>query len=270
MNVTVAILFGASAVAMAAAPAHAVQATHPSASDARIRFIDYDPYNIPLLYARIGDDFAIVLPKGEKVLDMTGGDTDAWHAGVSTGENIVFMKPKADSPDMNLHINTNKHLYSIDLKLAKKGQVAYQTIFYRFPDENSAAQQAIARKQALQNRLGTESMAVKNTNYTMQGADSLAPAQAWDDGTFTYFRFPANRDISSIYYVTEDGKEHIANRDVDGDQVVTVARIAKKFVFRAGDVITCIFNESYAPNAEHSKTSTVSRDVERTIKGARP
>ncbi|MBL9223108.1 TrbG/VirB9 family P-type conjugative transfer protein [Xanthomonas fragariae] len=256
------------ALVAAPLPALAVQPTQPSPADPRIRFIDYDPYNIPVVYARIGGDLMLVLQNGEVVKDMTGGDTDAWGVGVSTAGNSVFMKPKVTSPNMNLHVVTNKRIYSIDLKLAGKGQVAFQTIYYRYPDEDRTKRDA-ANQRALARDLLSYGCAAtkKNRNYTMQGSDALAPLEAWDDGNFTYFRFPANRDVPSIYYVTEDGKEHLVNKDMDSNYVLTVQKIAKKFIFRTGDVVTCIFNESYNPNAVGSPTNTTSPNVERVIRG---
>ncbi|ENG0237318.1 TrbG/VirB9 family P-type conjugative transfer protein [Burkholderia multivorans] len=255
-------------VALAAPlPALAVQQTHPSPADARIRFIDYDPYNVPTIYARIGGDLLIVFQNGEVVKDMGGGDTDAWGVGVSTAGNSVFMKPKVTSPNMNLHVITNKRIYSIDLKLAGKGQTAYQTIFYRYPDDERAKRDAANQRTLARDLLNAGAATVKNRNYTMQGADALAPLEAWDDGTFTYFRFPANRDVPSVYYVDDAGKEHLVNKDMNANYVLTVQKIAKKFVFRSGDIVTCIFNESYNPNAERSPTNTTSPNVERVIKG---
>lgn len=258
------------ALALAAPlPVLASQASYPASSDQRIRFIDYDPYNIPVIYAKVGGDFLLVFQNGEKIEDMGGGNTDAWGLGVSTAGNSVFMKPKLTSPNMNLHVLTNRRIYSIDLKLASKGQMAYETVFYRYPDDERAARAAADQRQQAQNLLkyGGGAAFAKNNHYTMQGSDDIAPSGAWDNGTFTYFTFPAHHDIPAIYYVGEDGKEHLVTKDTDSNDVVVVHKIARKFVLRSGDLVTCVFNEGFDPIGQRNPTNTSSPQVERVIKG---
>lgn len=56
----------------------------------------------------------------------------------------------------------------------------------------------------------------------------------WDNGEFTFFKFPGNRDVPAIYMVDADGKESIVNRNTTGaaNDVVVVQKINPKFYLR--------------------------------------
>jgi len=201
------------------------QAAYPSQSDTHIRFVDYDPYNRVAIYGRVGRETLVMFQKGEKILDIGGGDTEAWGIGTTTLGDGFFIKPTAASPNTNVHIVTNLHrVYSYDMMLASKEQTNYETIWYKYPDveqENKAHDAAI-------NILNSQSSVASNRHYTEQGSNEIAPIEAWDDGLFTYFRFPAHHDFPAIYYVGEDKQEHLVNKNVEND-VVYVQKIAAKF-----------------------------------------
>lgn len=95
---------------------------------------------------------------------------------------------------------------------------------------------------------------------------TLAPYQAYDDGTFTYLSFAAHRDFPAVYYLTEQNGEALVNTHVAGDTIV-VHRVAQKLILRKGKMVACIFNQSFDANGIKNPTETVSPAVERTIKG---
>lgn len=252
-------------------PAFAVQPTRASPGDNRVRFVDYDAHNVVTIYGRIGADTLVMFEKGEKVRDLSGGDTDAWGVGVTTTGNGFFIKPKVASPNTNVHVITDKRVYSIDMKIAGKGQTNYLTVWYRYPDEEAVRRAAAASRTTardLLNRGGATT--AKNRHYSVQGSDDLTPYEAWDDGTATYFRFTAHRTAPAVYAVSEDGKEHLVNFNTEPDGTLTIHKVARKFVFRSGDLVACIFNESYDAVGTRSTTSTVSPNVERIIKKGEP
>jgi type IV secretion system protein VirB9 len=247
-------------------PALAVQPTYASPGDPRVRFVDYDPNNVVTIYGRVGDDTLVMFDKGEKILDLGGGDTDAWGVGVITAGNGFFIKPTATSPNTNVHVVTDKRVYSIDMKLAARGQSNFLTVWYKYPDLEAARRAAQANRQRAADLLKYGAAgAARNHNYTEQGSDSIAPLEASDDGTFTYFRFAAHADIPAIYTVGEDGKEHLVSKNVQ-DDVIQVHAVARKFVLRADNLVTCVFNESYDPIGKRPLTNTASPQVERVLK----
>jgi type IV secretion system protein VirB9 len=249
-----------------ALPAWADQTTTPSASDKRIRFTDYDPYDVLTIWTRVGADTLVVFESGEKVLDLGGGDTDAWDIGVIKAGNGFMIKPKATSPNTSVHVVTDRRVYNLDLKLVPRNQGNFLTVWYRYPKEEAESRAAAQREQRTQQLLAAGPAAGRrNESYSAQGADDTAPEAAWDDGTKTYLRFAPNRTIPAVYYVAEDSKEHLANFTVSG-ATLQIDRVARKFVLRAGDLVTCIFNDAYDANGTPRATSTASPAVERVIK----
>lgn len=249
------------------APVIAAQQTYPSPKDARIRFVDYDAHDVVTVYGKVGADTLIMFEADEQIEDLSGGDTDAWAVGVTRGKNGFFIKPSAISPATNAHIVTTKRVYSIDLKLAPKGQINYLTVWYRYPTQEAAQKEAAAEHKKTRDALVTGAPAGKrNFFYSMQGSGEIAPGEAFDDGKATFLKFAANRSMPAVYSVGEDGKEHLVNTSVK-DDVLQIHKVAPKFILRAGDLVTCIFNDAYDPNGIKATTNTVSPEVERVLKG---
>ena len=250
-------------------PAYAAQQTRASAKDSRIRFVDYDPHDVVTIYGRVGADTLILFDPDEKIEDLSGGDTDAWAVGVTKKGNGFFIKPAATSPATNAHVVTDRRVYSIDLRLAGKGQQSYFTVWYRYPDQDAAKQHAAAERKQTRDLLAAGVPgAQKNYRYTQQGSSEIAPAAAWDDGTATYLTFPANGTVPAVYVVGEDGKEQLVNTSTTGD-VLQLHKVAPKFILRSGDLVTCIFNEAYDATGKRTDTGTASPDVQRVLKRGR-
>ena len=250
-------------------PAFAAQPAQAAPGDNRIRFVDYDQYNVVTIFGRVGTDTVVMFDKGEKIRDIGGGDTDAWGVGVTTAGNGFFIKPKVTSPNTNVHVITDKRVYTLDMKLAAKGQTHYLTVWYRYPNEEAASRTAAAGRNTARDLLNYRNTAtIKNRHYTVQGADDLTPYEAWDDGIATYFRFAARRTVPAIYTVSEDGKERLVNFNAEPDGTLTIHAIARKYVFRSGELVTCIFNEAYDSVGTRPATNTISPNVERVMNKA--
>lgn len=248
-------------------PALAVQHTSPSPKDSRIRFVDYDPQDVVLVLGKVGTSTMVQFDQDEKILDMSGGDTAAWAVGTTTARNSFFMKPSATSPATNLHIVTTKRTYSIDLKLAGRGQVNFLSVLYRYPSQDAAKQQSIAEARRTREALTAGATGSrKNYRYSMQGASDIAPGEAWDDGTATYLRFAPNATVPAAYTVAEDGREHLVNAGMQND-MLRVQKVAGKLILRSGGLVVCIFNDAYDAIGTRTDTGTASPAVQRTLKG---
>jgi len=245
------------------------QVPEAARKDMRIRFATYDPYDVVTIYTRIGMGTTILFEPDEKVVDMTGGDVEAWGAEVPTARNGVFLKPAAETADANLHIITSKRTYTLDLKLARKskGEVGFMTVYFRYPEARQAAQVETKETEKVRAMLEAGSPA-SNRRYTVQGAGDLAPVEAWDDGRSTFLRFRARGSIPAVYAASDgdDSPEQIENISVK-DDVVQVHGVRRKFILRAGRQIACVFNEGFDPDAPRPATNTVSPGVTRVLKG---
>jgi type IV secretion system protein VirB9 len=262
------IIFGLIAVATAAA-AHGAQLPEAGKKDARIRFATYDPYDVVTIYTRDGLETHIVFDHDEKIVDMTGGDVDAWGVATKLSRDGLFIKPAGILPDANLHVVTTKRTYTFDLKRAKKdkGEIGFMTVYFRYLDAERAA--SVAASAAEQARALLEAPTpVSNRRYSVQGSSELAPVEAWDDGRTTFLRFRASGRIPAVYSIRsgEDALEQIES-PVMKDDVMQVPGVHRKLVMRIGREVACVFNEGFDPDARRPATSTASPQVDRILKG---
>ncbi|MDY0977695.1 TrbG/VirB9 family P-type conjugative transfer protein [Massilia sp. CFBP9012] len=237
--------------------------------DARIRFATYDPYDVVTIHTRVGLLTQIVLDQDEEIVDMTGGDVEGWGVATKQARNGVFLKPAAELADANLHVVTNKRSYSFDLKMARKskGEIGFMTVYFRYPEAEKPKQAAASETDQVR-RLLDAAIPAGNRRYTVQGSSDLAPIEAWDDGRTTFLRFRARSTIPAIYEASEEGTPaRIENINVE-DDVVQVQGIRRKLVLQSGKRVTCVFNESFDPDAARPATNTASPQVKRTLKGA--
>lgn len=275
------------AAAVHVAPALAVEPSTPAKGDSRIRFVDYDPANVVEIVAKYGRQTYVKFADDERIEDLGGGDTKAWEIGVTARPNSFFIKPKERSPNTNITVVTNKRHYNFELEIysnpapvKSKGQSLRQVaneratpnnmymIWFRYPQEEAKAKAVVDQGRKAEDLLNSTGPGrAQNRNYTMQGSSSIAPSEAFDDRTFTYLRFAPRTDMPAVYYVTEDGAEHLADFHVN-DDVLVVHRVAAKLVLRKGNLVTCIFNEAFDPIGVKNTTNTKSPSVERVIKGA--
>lgn len=248
--------------------ANAAQEPVPSKGDPRIRVVDYDPDNVVTIYGTVGTSTMVLFEQDEHLVDMVGGDTDAWQAASTGKRNGVFFKPAVTAPSTNIQIITDKRTYNFDMKLAAKKEPGYLTVRFRYP----VIEQALDAKAKGQERIETLlelANAVRNRNYTVQGAGELSPVEAWDDGTITYLRFPARGQLPAIYAAAGEGDEleRVGNVTVASDGTVEIHSVRRKFVLRSGSLVACVFNEAFDPGAPGPVTNTSSPNVERAVKG---
>lgn len=255
-------------LASLATPAMAVQPTFPAQGDARVRFADYDPHNVVTIYGRIGVATLVMLDKGEEILNMMGGDTEAWGVLHIDAKNGFSIKPKATLPDANMQVITKSgNVYNIDLKLAGKGKPYYMTVWYRYPKQEANKRTAAAKSNQVKSWL-KDGSPITNRHYTLQGASSIAPIDVWNDNRSTYFRFAANSTVPAVYIVGEDGKQKLVEFNGTPGDVLVVHAVSPQFVLRQGDLVTCVYNEAYDPVGVRPATNTDSPHVERNMKGA--
>ena len=53
-----------------------------------------------------------------------------------------------------------------------------------------------------------------NSSYSIaegSGSEDIVPTLVFDDGRFTYFRFPGNREVPAVFHVLGDGSETLVN-----------------------------------------------------------
>lgn len=88
----------------------------------------------------------------------------------------------------------------------------------------------------------------KNFDYDQtigEGAESIRPSLVFDNGIFTYFKYPANRPVPAIFAVNAYGEESRVNPHMEKGDLYVVRTRAAQFVLRRGRQVISIWNNSY-------------------------
>jgi type IV secretion system protein VirB9 len=289
-------------VALLALPAYSAKLPAPSRDDPYIRYVRYDRDDVTVIHVQRGTVTRIVLAPEEKIIkdgSATGFPSDCskpeleWCIRADVGTNQVLVKPKDGATHNNIELRTNLRDYSFALQVlpdtkqsphlgqsasaAKTKRPMYRVIF-TYPPDGLATAAALARLAAL---TGGSTIAVatpassrpvaKNWKYTMQiigASGDIAPSLAFDDGRFTYLRFPANREIPTVFAVSPQGEESRVNFHMDpaDSSLIAVERMGRRFVLRLGNSTVGIWNEAFDPNGVPPSDGTTVAGVARVLR----
>ncbi len=266
-------------LAPAVAPAIAPMSTtgiilaHPT--DSRIRTVDYRPNEVISVPVSTGVVTRITLEHGEKIIAAATGmpgkcdsDANVWCVVADADANEVWVKPKTGAKHNNLELKTDRRDYSFDLKV---GKVTTYRVVLRYaglsavgPARGPTDQEIVAA------RLAQAQPTPKNLNYSLEGNEKggdIIPKAVFDDGTFTYFKFPGNTELPTIFVIGADGKEARVNYNMTGDYMV-VQRLGHQFVLRLGKSVVSVWNDSFDAQGVAPKSGTTIAGVERETIGA--
>lgn len=278
------------AICAASAPAFAVDVPVASRFDGRIQYVNYNPGDVVLVRALPGIASRIVFAPGEQIINAASGFTEGWE--FKAAGNALFVKPKsvrisdtevarpeAGKWNTNLMVTTTLRIYDFDLQLLPgsssqapaKGQHAAYRVEFRYPADDRAKAAADAMKRQADIRMAAKASPV-NWQYTMQvgkASSGIAPTLAYDDGRFTYLRFPGNRDFPTAFLVKEDGTESLIDSHVDpaAPDILVVHRVSPAMVLRLGQSVVGIYNERFDPFGRPAEDGTTVPGVKRTIIG---
>lgn len=274
----------------------AVDLPQSSKFDRRIQYVDYNAGDVVLVRALPGLGARIVFAPGEEILDIGSGFSQGWD--FQPRRNTLYVKPKsvkvsdavtmvptAGKWDTNLMVTTTRRMYDLDLQLLPGGGndgkpamvqgVAYR-IEFRYPEDDKAKALADASRQATQGKLDAKPPAM-NWHYSMQvgkASDGIAPTMAYDDGRFTYLRFPNNRDFPAAFLVAADESESLVNSHIDpsSPDVLVVHRVSRQLVLRLGGAVVGIYNDRFDADGVPPLKGTTVPGVQRVIisEGATP
>ena len=248
------------------------------------------PVLLPLVK---GFPSVVEFPKGEKVLDIAVGGLSDWSTAweVVKRESAFFIKPLAAAQLTTLIVGTSERHYVFDLQplaatpdnhgkrlsrlilmplqtpvnlqdLVQAQEQQQQTQGLRDAQEKAAhiASQIKALKEA------RHAMRSRNYNYTMEVvslADDIRPREAFDDGRFTYLKFPNALQIPAVY---RGGKtaadETLMNSHIEDDYLV-LHGVHTHWVLRLGGSVVGVHNEAFDPQGvpTQSGTSTIAQRV---------
>ncbi|HKZ09371.1 MAG TPA: P-type conjugative transfer protein VirB9 [Rhodanobacteraceae bacterium] len=244
--------------------------------DARIKTVAYNASDVVKIVGHYGYSTDIEFAPGEHVQNIALGDSLAWE--VAPAGSHLFVKPREDNAVTNATVVTNKRVYqlSLDARHVTGLTGAHSTgmffeVRFRYPDDAAAlirAKRAGADQARLLAKLDATPKPI-NWDYYACGERSLWPSEVFDDGRFTYLRFPNAQEIPAVFIINADGTESLVNGQMRHDDYV-VQTTARKFVLRRGKSVACIQNRGYNPRGVATPTDTVSPDVQRTLRPQAP
>ena len=267
------------ALVLASLSVYGAETPAPGANDPRVRFVTYKADEVTVVTVQRGAVTRLVLSDDEHIAAAaTGYAADCqkpeleWCVRADVGSNQIWVKPKDNATNNNLEVKTDKRDYSFEFQVLKdpalgrdvrhalRADPMYRVIF-RYPlrvpplPVNLAIGAAAAvppapladDKNVLAERLASAKTQPRNWSYSMQvlpGGEEISPTLVFDDGRFTYFKFPANREVPSIFYIAPDGEEQRLNFHMEGD-VAVIQRMGRRFVLRLGQSVVGVWNDAF-------------------------
>ena len=268
-------------------------------TDPRLRELQYDPRAVVTVAVKRGVVTHVVLDADETITEVCaglGGDCSkaeaVWCIAAQAGGRHIFVKPKsgAGSPN-NLAVVTDRrtHAFRFVVLPDDDARPPVYRLVVRATTQRPAAAPAPARATLLELPLtatvpppsAEEQVAerlkaavqVLNSNYSVaEGAASqdIVPALIFDDGRFTYIRFPGNREVPAVFHVLPDGSETLVNTRMEDDLLV-VDRVSRRLMLRAGQAVVGVWNEAFdldgVPPADGTTVPGVGRLLRAQVSG---
>ncbi|MBY5555807.1 P-type conjugative transfer protein VirB9 (plasmid) [Rhizobium leguminosarum] len=267
-------------VASLSTTALALDIPRGASQDSRIRFVDYQPYNITKIVGTLRSSVQVEFAADEEIAHVALGNSVAWE--VAPAGNILFLKPRENQPVTNISVVTTRRdgstrSYQMELTVrdgtVEAGQNTYFYVKYRYPADEAERRRldAAARAQAAQAGEADKVLALheaygpRNWRYSAQGSAALEPQAVYDNGKVTTFAFADNQEMPAIYMENSDGSESLVPKSVENN-LVMVHAISRKFILRRGGDVLCVFNEAYDRIGINPDTNTTSPSVERVVK----
>lgn len=274
------LLAAAVVSALTALPVQALEIPASAQQDNRVRFVNYQPYNITRIVGTIRSSVQVEFAPDEEIAHVALGNTVAWE--VAPAGHILFLKPRENQPATNISVVTarrdgSKRSYQMELVVrdgsVDAGQNTYFYVKYRYPADEAERRRLEdeAKKRAAEAGYADQVLGIheqygpRNWRYSAQGSAAIEPQVVYDNGKVTTFAFSGNQEMPAIYIENSDGTESLVPKTVHGD-LVLVHAISRKFILRRGSDTLCIFNEAYSPVGVDPGTNTTSPSVERVVK----
>ena len=265
-------------------------------ADPRLRELQYDPRAVVTVAVKRGVVTHVVLDADETITEVgagLGGDCSkadaAWCIAAQAGGRHIFVKPKsgAGAPN-NLAVVTDRrtHAFRFVVLPDDDARPPVYRLVVRATAPRPAAASAPSPARAALPELPLPSIAsqpsaeeqvaerlkataqVLNSDYSVaEGAASqdIVPALIFDDGRFTYMRFPGNREVPTVFHVLPDGSETLVNTRMEDDLLV-VDRVSRRLMLRAGQAVVGVWNEAFDLDGMPPAGGTTVPGVQRLVR----
>jgi len=269
-------------------------ATGAAPPDPRLREVVYDPQVVVTVPVKRGVVTLVVFDKDEVITEVAaglGGDcskADAvWCVAAQPGGRHLFVKAKSGARAANnLAVVTDQRSHS--LRFVVLADNDRQQPVYRLSVKAPAPTRPPPRlalrdmpslgalpavppppssQQVVAERIQARPT-VMNTQYSIAetaGSQDIVPTLIYDDGRFTYLRFPGNREVPAVFHVLGDGQETLVNARMEDDLLV-VDRVSRRLMLRAGSAVVGVWNEAFDLDGVPAEGATTVPGVQRVLK----
>lgn len=275
--------------------APSIGAADPSTADPRMREVTYDPSAVVSVPVKRGVVTLLVLDPDEAIAEVAaglGGDCGkvdaAWCIAAQPGGRHVYVKPKSSATVANnLAVVTDRRSHSFRMvvlpdtdpkppvyRLVVRAPAHKPTRAAGPPASALSALQALpitpprpTPEHMVAERLQAKPE-VRNTAYAIaegKSSEDIVPTLVFDDGRFTYFRFPGNREVPAVFHVLGDGSETLVNARMEDDLLV-VDRVSRRLMLRAGSAVVGVWNEAFDRDGAIPGGGTTVPGVQRVLK----
>jgi type IV secretion system protein VirB9 len=257
-----------------------------------LREVLYDPAAVITVPVKRGLVTLVVLDADEAITEVAaglGGDCAkadaAWCVAAQPGGRHLFVKAKstASAPN-NLAVVTDRRTHSfrfVVLADADPKLPVYRLVVKALPAQLALQDAATVAawpsmspppslpspQQVIAERLQAKAQ-VLNSNYSVAEGRSSAdilPTLVFDDGRFTYFRFPGNSPLPAVFQVLGDGSETLVNTRMEEDLLIA-DRVSRRLMLRAGSAVVGLWNESFDLDGLPPGGGTTVPGVQRSLK----
>ncbi|RLV58323.1 P-type conjugative transfer protein VirB9 [Parashewanella curva] len=252
----------------------ALETPHIGHFDRRVRHINFNPQQVVKLVGHYGFATDIAFARGEAIKQIAMGDSAAW--SVTPVDNHIFIKPKAQQAITNMTVLTNRHVYQFELnasQLKNSNQATSRNMMFAvdfiYPDDLKTQLHQHNQQQLLDDQLNRHtSPQVNNQNYFYKGDKAILPVSTFDDGRFTYLKFDPKQDLPAVYTVNSDNSESLINSHINPDfpNTIVIRRVVRRLVLRQGQLVLCLFNQSFDAEQPASYQKTQIPQVKRIAK----
>ena len=267
-------------------------------ADPRLREVVYDPRAVVTVPVKRGVVTLVVLDADESITEVAaglGGDCakaeSAWCVAAQPGGRNFFVKAKSSaSAANNLAVVTDRRTHAFRFVVLADGdpKPPVYRLVVKAPARAAPATRLALRdlaplvalpvvpsppppQQVVAERLQAKPQ-VMNTQYSVAegaGSQDIVPTLVFDDGRFTYLRFPGNREIPAVFHVLGDGGETLVNARMEEDLLV-VDRVSRRLMLRAGSAVVGLWNEAFDLDGKPPGDGTTVPGVQRVLRAGSP
>jgi type IV secretion system protein VirB9 len=212
------------ALTLIAAPALAEYIPRSGGNDNRVRVATYQDGQVYRLSVSLTHVTTVEFGQGETIRSIIAGDTEGFQLDGVPGGRAFAVKPNARGVHTNITVYTNRRSYYFNVTEASSP--TYYVVQFRYPEDTVRPTNAVAQQ-------------APNYNYAASDQTEFTPTSVWDDGTFTYFRFPRSSPVPAIFRSTT-GNERTVNSQQIEDGVLRVSGVSSQWVLRLGEDVVCI------------------------------